>query len=145
MAELKVVADYGDVCGEGPVWDTHRQQLYWTDAGGHRFYRYDWATRKHECVEREFEVNSFAFNEPGGFVVANNSGFWLWDGSGAPRLLADHVDQAPCQLNDGAADPKGRFIAGSWFYDPHKEYPLGKLFCIDNDGTCHIVDEGFHL
>ena len=31
MPELKVIADYGDLCGEGPLWDFRSNQLYWTD------------------------------------------------------------------------------------------------------------------
>ena len=49
------------------------------------------------------------------------------------------------QLNDCAADPAGRLIAGSCFYAPTGAYPLGKLFAIDADGTVRVLDEGFHL
>src|SRR5437867_10852236 len=30
--QLRVVADYGDLCGEGPLWDSRSETLYWTDA-----------------------------------------------------------------------------------------------------------------
>jgi sugar lactone lactonase YvrE len=49
------------------------------------------------------------------------------------------------RLNDCIADPDGRFLAGSWFYDPSGEYPLGKLFSVQTDGTIQILDGGFHL
>ena len=145
MADLSILADYGDLCGEGPLWDGDHQQLYWTDCVGLRFYRYDGGSRKHECIKHGFEINSFAINEPGGFVVANNTGIWLWDGVRAPVLIADHADRSKCQLNDCIADAQGRLLAGSWFYDPNKEYPLGKLITVDNNGKCNILDEGIHL
>jgi len=48
-------------------------------------------------------------------------------------------------MNDAIADPEGRFFAGSWFYDPTKEYELGKLIRVDTDGSAHVVDDGIHL
>ncbi len=40
MPELSVIADYGDLCGEGPIWDVKAQRLYWTDITGQKFYSY---------------------------------------------------------------------------------------------------------
>ncbi len=48
-------------------------------------------------------------------------------------------------MNDCTADPAGRLLAGSWFYHPSKDYPLGYLVRVDTDGTAHVIDEGFHL
>ena len=43
------------------------------------------------------------------------------------------------------ADPAGRLLVGSVFYDPSGDYPLGKLILVDTDGTARIIDEGFHM
>jgi sugar lactone lactonase YvrE len=48
-------------------------------------------------------------------------------------------------MNDCIADPRGRLLSGSVFYNPSGEYPLGKLICVDTDGSARIIDEGFHL
>jgi sugar lactone lactonase YvrE len=48
-------------------------------------------------------------------------------------------------LNDCIADPEGRLLAGSSFYDASADYPLGKLYCVQFDGSVQILDEGFHL
>ena len=145
MPELSVIADYGDLCGEGPIWDVNSRRLYWTDITGQRFYSYDWATKQHRIVKEGFEVAGAAFNRAGGFVVANSSGIWLWDGAGEPRLVAEQADGCKCQMNDCIADPAGRLLAGSYFYDPSKDYPLGNLIRVDTDGTAHVIDEGIHL
>ena len=146
MSELTVLADYGDLCGEGPLFDRRTNTLYWTDITGKRFYRLDWATCKHELLQSGFEVGGYAFQESGGFVVANSQGIWLWDGAGAPRLMITEADGTKCQMNDCIADPQGRLLAGSWFYDPGRDdYPLGYLLRIDTDGSAHVVDEGIHL
>ncbi len=145
MPQLSVVADYNDQCGEGPIWDVRHQHLHWTDCVGQRFYRYDGPTQKHEIVKSGIEINSCALNREGGFVICNNSGVWLWDGSGDPRLVAAQANGSKCQTNDCIADSAGRLLAGSCFYDPEKAYPLGKLVVVDTDGSTRVIDEGFQL
>ena len=145
MPELTVIADYGDLCGEGPIWDASCKRLYWTDITGQKFYCYDWSTRKTWVVKEGWEIAGAALNRSGGFVVANSSGLWLWEDGGEPRLVADQADGSKCQMNDCIADPAGRLLAGSNFYDLSRDYPLGKLIRVDTDGTAHIIDEGLHL
>jgi sugar lactone lactonase YvrE len=145
MSQVKVVADYGDLCGEDPVWDPDSGALYWTDIEGKRFFRYHPASNKHEIIKQGLEISGYALNRPGGFVIANSRGIWLWDGADGLRLVADQVENSKCQMNDAIADPEGRFFAGSNFYDPDHEYELGKLIRVDRDGTAHVADEGFDL
>jgi sugar lactone lactonase YvrE len=44
---IEIIADYGDLCGECPVWDEVTNALYWVDAVGKRFYRYEPGTQRH--------------------------------------------------------------------------------------------------
>jgi sugar lactone lactonase YvrE len=62
MSEVSVVADYRDLCGEGPVWDADRGFLYWTDIDGKRFYRYDHAGNRHELLKQGLEIAGYALN-----------------------------------------------------------------------------------
>src|SRR5579884_1729929 len=110
---MEVVADYGDLCGEGPLWNEREQALYWTDITGKRFYRCAWPAGQHRLIHHGFEIAGFAFQERGGFVVVNSSGIWLWQGAGEPHLVADTADGHRCALNDCIADPAGRLFAGS--------------------------------
>lgn len=142
---IKVVADYGDLCGEGPLWDAESGSLYWTDIDGHKFYCYHQASDTHKIVKQGLEISGFCRNRLGGFVIANSRGIWLWDGAGHLRLIADHVANSKCQMNDAIADPEGRFFAGSNFYDPDHESESGKLIRVDIDGTAQVADEGFKL
>lgn len=142
---METIADYQDLCGECPVWDPTTATLYWTDCVSQRFYRYRSETGTHEIVKRGLEINGFRLNEGGGFVVTNNSGIWLWDGGDSVRLIAGHVGSDKCQMNDCIADPEGGLLAGSWFYDPNGEYPLGKLMRVGTEGRVTVLDEGIHL
>ena len=145
MPKLTVIADYGDLCGEGPLWDQDSQTLYWTDQTDQKFYRYRPASAKSDLVYEGLEISGFAFKRPGGFLITNTRGIWLWDGQTDPVLIADEVQGVKCQMNDCIADPVGRLFSGSYFYDPGKPYPLGQLMRVDTDRTVHIVDEGIHL
>src|SRR5208283_2921842 len=87
MNHIKVVADYGDLCGEGPLWDPENGCLYWTDIEGQRFYRYHQASDKHEMVKQGLEISGFCLNRRGGLVIANSRGIWLWDGADNQRLI----------------------------------------------------------
>jgi D-xylonolactonase len=145
MPELTSIADYQDLCGECPVWDAEAASLYWIDCVGLKFLQYDWRTGQHRIVRQGFAVNGFRRNRSGGFVLTNNDGVWLWDGHGDPRLLTADAEGSRCQLNDCTADPAGRLIAGSYFYNPAGEYQLGKLIRIDTNGRAIVLDEGFHL
>jgi len=145
MSQIKVVAEYGDLCGEGPLWDPDSGCLYWTDIEGQRFCRYHQASNKHEIVKQGLEISGFCLNRRGGFVIANSRGIWLWDGADDLRLIADQVGNSKCQMNDTIADPEGRFFAGSNFYDPDHAYELGKIILVNTDGTVRVADEGFSM
>ena len=145
MHEPIIVADYGDLCGEGPLWDNSCSTLYWTDITGLKFYRYQPSIARHELLYQGSEISGFALNQSGGFVVTNTQGIWLWDGQGQFQPLASQVDGHRCQMNDCIADPVGRLFAGSLYYDPSRDYPLGHLMRVETNGAVQIVDEGIHL
>lgn len=142
---VEQIADYENLCGECPVWDPGAGVLYWTDNGAPKLYRYEPSTGRHSLFHEGLTVNAFRLNQRGGFVVANNEGIFLWDGTSDPSLICDSVHGARCRINDCIADPRGRFIAGSNFYDPAREYELGKLFILGPGGSADVLDEGFQL
>jgi len=145
MSSCHVIVNDGNLCGEAPLWDEIRQKLYWTDCAGYRFYSYEWKTTQKELVLDGFAVNGCALDRSGAFVFANNSGVWFWDKKAKPVLVAGALGNVKLGLNDCIADPQGRFLAASCFYNPSSEYSLGKLFCVQTDGAIQILDEGFHL
>lgn len=146
MKDTKVIADYNDFCGEGPLWDERLRLLYWTDISRKRFYRCSWPGRQHSLLHEGFEVAGFAIHESGGFVAVNSSGAWLWDGHAGKKLIAAQADGQQCVLNDCIADPEGRVFSGSCFYDASRpDNPPGCLFRVDTDASVHVVDEGIRL
>ena len=141
---VSALIDDGNPCGEAPLWDATQQKLYWTDNAG-KFYSYDWKTRRREVMLEEFEVTGCAFDQSGGLTFVNNSGVWSWNKTDRPVLVVSEFGGEKLQLNDCIADPEGRLLSGSCFYNPSEPYPLGKLFCVETNGAVRILDEGFHL
>lgn len=141
---VRTLIDDGNPCGEGPIWDETQQQLYWTDCAG-RFYSYDWKSGQREIALENFEVTGCAFDHADGFTFVNSGGVWFWSRQDKPKLIVSEIGGVKLQLNDCIADPEGRLLAGSCFYNPSERYPLGKLFCLQTDGAVEILDEGFHL
>jgi sugar lactone lactonase YvrE len=145
MAQAEVVADYQNLCGECPQWSAPEGALEWIDSVGGKFFRLAWAVRRHFLVKQDLAVNGFRRNRQGGYLLTNNQGFWSWDGAEKLTRIADQADGAECPLNDCAADPAGRLLAGSYFYHPGADYKLGALLCLDTKGKACVLDEGFHL
>ena len=145
QAAIEVVADYGDLCGEGPLWDDKKQILYWTDIDGKKSYRYLWNECRHEFVQKGFQVNGWTMQESDGFVVTNSSGIWLWNPPAEPILLASELDGKDCVMNDCIADPEGRVYSGSYHYNPTGVAAPSYLFRIDTDGSVHVAEEGIQF
>lgn len=142
---VDVVADYKDLCGEGPLWDYDNDILYWTDIDGKKFYRFLWKEKRHELLHDGFQVNGFAMQEGGGFVVTNSQGIWRWSPNSKPVLIASEADGKECVLNDCIADPEGRVYSGSYHYNPHGPAAPSFLFRLDTDGSVHVADEGIQF
>jgi sugar lactone lactonase YvrE len=156
-ANLQIVADTNDMCGENPIWNETTGRIYWTDQGASRLHSFEPASGQYTLLQSGLQINGFRFNQAGGFVITNNSGVWLWAGAAgaavsdgaagpdSPQLLASEVDGKACCLNDCVADPEGRLFTGSFSYRPDAEYPLGHLFRVDTGGTVSVIDDGIHL
>jgi sugar lactone lactonase YvrE len=145
MTEVSIITDDHNLCGEAPVWDPETNTLFWSDCVGLQLFRYNWNAKTRELVKSGTEINGCALNQPGGFVITNNSGIWTWEPSEEPKLLVTEAQGAACRMNDCIADPQGRLLAGSWFYTTQGQYPLGKLFCVETDASVRILDDGFEL
>jgi sugar lactone lactonase YvrE len=142
---MEILANDGNLCGEGPHWDERQQILYWTDIDGQKFYRYLWRERRHELIDEGFTINGFCLQEGGGFLTTSSQGAWLWSPKEKPVLIAAEAEGQECRLNDCVADPEGRVYSGSYHLDAEGNSAPSFLFCIDTDGSVRIVDEGIRF
>jgi L-arabinonolactonase len=105
-----------NVLGEGILWDSRRQRLWWTDIQSRRLYRYDWAlgeTHRLEMPERVASFGLVAGSER--LITAFESGFAWYD----PRdesvtwLARPERPHPAVRFNDGRVDRQGRFWSGT--------------------------------
>lgn len=81
-------------------------------------------------------------DRPGTWIAAAGTGICLLAPDGKTTWLARPEDGAPVamRMNDAAADPSGRFWAGSMAYDADEG--AGSLYRVDHDGTVTRVLDG---
>lgn len=144
IGEPVCVAPTADECGEGPVWHSGEQALYWTDINRFLIHRFDPA---------HGNVKSWFFDEPvtalaltdrdDTLAVALGSRVIVWNSQSDARR--DHGFRLPgwpaVRLNDGRADPRGALWVGSMRNNVRPDGSSGEaggrdgvLYCIQPDG-----------
>lgn len=124
--------------GEGPVWDPRAGVVWWVDILRGHVHCVDLDGRPGETVEVGEAVGCVALAADGGLVAATTGGFRRIDPVGGHPLVApvDHgADDV--RMNDGKADPAGRFVAGSMAFS---ERPgAGTLWSLDAGAVRPLV------
>ena len=133
--------------GEGPVWSSEEQALYWVDIESNCFCRLYPTTGKYEVFDVGVPVGVLALRASGGLVMATKSGFAFWHPHTELHLIADpEVVKPHTRFNDGAVDSQGRFWAGTMCGLPKMcEEPEGSLYRLDPDSSVHMVETGLTI
>ena len=132
--------------GEGPVWDSREQQLYWVDL-----------LKGHLLVGdlSNFQIKKFiigkalgvlALRKSGGLVLAAENDFIFFDtdkNKGNIIASVPEIVEHSTRFNEGAIDPKGRFLAGTMTWDGATD--IGKLYRLDSDQTVTQLEESLHI
>jgi L-arabinonolactonase len=123
MRILKPVDILGarNIVGEGILWDSRRQVLWWTDIQGRELYRYHWADTALQVLDTPERIGSFglvAGSER--LIAAFASGIALYDPhERTAQWLARPDAVIPgIRFNDGRVDRRGRFWSGTMIEDP---------------------------
>lgn len=128
--------------GEGPVWDSQRDRLWWVDLLAGLIHLTDTRTGATTTVSCGQPVGAVALRRSGGLVVADLAGFSYLDDKGH---IVERMSFLPDghRMNDAKVDPMGRYWAGSNEMDfaPGK----GSLHVLDTDGSHRQVLDGLTL
>lgn len=132
-----------NVIGEGPLWNSEEQALYWVDIAGQTINRYMVVSAVHESYPVDSQVGVIAFRKNGGLIAAGSKGFSFWDiGSPKLELIKDpEADNPKSRFNDGKIDRSGRFWAGTMTV----EGAVSSLYRMDSDLTIYSMDSGITI
>jgi sugar lactone lactonase YvrE len=131
--------------GEGPIWDTGAEALYWVDIPAGLVHRLVRPTLDppgpHTVWDVGEEVGAVVPRASGGLALAARSGFLGLDpDTGSVTRIARLDLGAGMRMNDGACDAAGRFFAGSMADD--EADGAGTLYRLDPDHAVRAVLTG---
>lgn len=147
-APVTVVVDGGYELAEGGRWADGR--YVYVDILAGRFYELRDGTgpsapRRLARLDVPLGAVAPVSDEPDVWIAAAGTGVALLTADGALEWLdrpEDHTP-VPSRMNDGVADPAGRFWAGSMAYDGTRG--AGSLYRTDPDGTVVRVLDGLTI
>lgn len=122
--------------GEGPVWDSRAQTLYWVDILNKRIY-----ANADVIAELDDFIGCLALRQRGGFVLAKRLSFWTFDlTSASSTFLAAPADEPSTnRFNDGKCDPRGRFLAGTM--NLNETDATGSLYSFDGKSITKLLSD----
>jgi sugar lactone lactonase YvrE len=147
-AELTVVSQHRAILGEGPLWHSGRESLFWVDinsrqlleqrtsavGAAHRLWQFDWPATA--LAADEHDRNLLWMATPRGLASLDvESGESCIE---KPLLLAPGL-----RSNDGSVGPDGRFWFGTMQETPQSR--VGKVYSIGRDGSCIEELEGIGI
>lgn len=146
MSDIEHVLPVRNKLGEGPVWSSEEQKLYWVDIRDHSYSRYDPISGNSETFNVGEPIGVLALREKGGLVMATKQGFAFWNEQEQKLdfIARPDADRPYMRFNDGAVDCRGRFWAGTMSEGPDAQ-PEGTLYRLDPDGSVHAMVRGVSI
>jgi D-xylonolactonase len=133
----------GALLGEGPLWDSREQALYWLDIKGLAVHRRDYESGEVRSWRTPFRIGSLARRRSGGFIGGSERGILAidLDRNAYSVLAAPEPDRPTNRSNDGKVDRAGSFWAGTM--DDAEIAATGALYRFDADLSCERIDDGY--
>jgi D-xylono/L-arabinono-1,4-lactonase len=137
--DIDLLADYGCVVGENPLWHPIEKCLYWCDIVTGRIFRYEPLTKKHEMVFQGGVVGGFTIQSDGALLLFMARGaVRLWRNNALTTLLEEIPEERESRFNDVIADPIGRVFCGTM---ATAQQP-GRLYRLDPSLQVTLLLEG---
>jgi len=117
--------------GESPFWHPQERMLYWVDIPARQLHRLDPASGGVRSWAMPSEPGCIAPVSSGGLMIGLRDGVYRARSWGGPLALVARFgyDTATTRLNDGKADPAGRFWVGT-MYEP-RDARKAELYSVD--------------
>lgn len=145
--EITCVADVKNTLGEGPVWNAKAGKVFWVDITDRWLYSYDPENGETNRVRTPGQIGSYAFcDDSDEMIVGMEDGFHFFNPTtGESRKITDvEADVQGTRMNDGKADPAGRFWCGSIHEvsDPKDRRPIANVYRLDEKLEPQLIMDG---
>ena len=139
------VIDTRSTLGEGPLWHSKHELLYWVDIEGRIVHGFHLPTKEHRQWVTPKRVGTVAGASNGKLILGLQGEVAELDPftSEIKTLLKLESDIADNRCNDGKCDPAGRFWVGTMELETKPE--RGALYCIDTSLKVHQVLTGLTI
>ena len=118
--------------GEGPLWHTDHQMVYWTDVPAGNLFRYDPSTDEYEHIFDGGTAAGYTIQEDGSLLLFMEDGaIRNWSEGELTTIVEEIPEERGKRFNDVVADPRGRVFGGTMDEESH----VGRLYRLDIDGS----------
>lgn len=130
--------------GEGPIWDSTQNLLYWVDIYNHRVHQFNPTTGKNCFFDVGDVVGAIATAGADRLIMAlrHHLAFLNTQTGEVNPILEIEGNLPNNRLNEGKCDSQGRFWFGSTC---SLEKPQASLYRYDIDGSLHIMEIGLTI
>jgi sugar lactone lactonase YvrE len=133
--------------GEGPVWDSATETLFWVDIDTGGLHRFDPSSGADVWAAVPGGVTACGLRRDTGLVLATADGFavGVWGRGQVDLEIVSEPERENdrVRMNDGKCDPLGRFWAGSMSYSEIE--PFGSLYVLAPDRQVLRVASGLTI
>lgn len=152
MLEISDVTERRMVMGEGPLWDSEQERLYWLDIMQATVYQSTLDGRDLKASKFPAQaVASLALRKDGGTIVSAGSKMYSFDlDTGDHELVFDAGLGEGYGFNDGTVDRQGRFVTGmadraliEALVSGESDIPApsGNIYRMDTDLSTHVIGD----
>ena len=133
--KAELVFDCKNIIGEGVIWDTKQQTLFWVDIMGKKVMSRDGINSQFNTYHIDQFVGTVAICDNNLLLLALHHGIYFYNKETKElQKIADSESALTTnRFNDGKCDPAGRFWAGTMQIDPKE--PVGNLYLLHHDLT----------
>lgn len=141
--QAKLHHDTQSLLGEGPVWDSNSNLLYWVDITGCRLHTLDVRIDEHHTHAFDEFVCAVSPGEQGRLLVALATRLVFFDPltGQIEDICAVEPDLPNNRCNDGKRDPAGRFWIGTMAFAGENRQGAGSLYRLDGNQLSRVIHD----
>jgi sugar lactone lactonase YvrE len=144
-AAVSCVHEAASLLGEGPMWSSADNALYWVDILTPAVHRFDVASGSDSAVMLGAMVSAAVPKASGGLLLATPAGLMSFSFAtrGLQPFCHPEAGRSGNRYNDGKCDRMGRLWVGT--LDIGGAPNRGRLYRVDGDAGWQLMDDGFSV